>query len=74
MESTENIQVITDPTSGKVDCSGVRRMSFVKAFKAEIKCWRRISQEDDALLRTFSACVAMRMRGEDPDTLLPKGA
>lgn len=50
----------------------VRRINFLKAFRTEIKRWKRLSQQEDALLRIFCACVAMRMRGEDPDTLMPK--
>jgi len=52
--------------------TSVRRMNFLKAFKTEIKHWKRLSQEEDALLRIFCACVAMRMRGEDPEALMPK--
>jgi hypothetical protein len=52
--------------------TSARRMNFLKAFKAEIKHWKRLSQEEESLLIAFCACVAMRMRGEDPETLLPK--
>jgi hypothetical protein len=47
-----------------------RRLSFLKAFKLEIASWKRLTIEQESMLRMFSACVAMRMRGEDPKNLL----
>ena len=63
---------ISEAQSDQVEPLVGRRMSFAKAFKAEIMEWRRLSKDDESLLRMFSACVAMRMRGQDPATLLPE--
>lgn len=62
----------TDVDPAPLDPLVGRRLRFLPAFKAEIKQWRRLSNEDESLIRMFCACVAMRMRGEDPATLLER--
>ena len=45
-----------------------KRVPLPKAFRDEIKCWR-LSFGEESMLRVFVACVATRMKGENPDDL-----
>lgn len=47
-----------------------KRQSHLAAFKAEIREWKRLTAEEEVLIRIFCSCVAMRMRGEDPAEVL----
>ena len=49
-----------------------RRMRFLPAFREEIKNWKRVGFENEMMIRMFCCCVGMRMRGEDPATLLER--
>jgi len=53
-------------TSAPVDAIVIKRVRFAKAFQDEIKCWK-LSIDEDAMLRAFAACVAVRMKGENPE-------
>jgi hypothetical protein len=42
-------------------------MTFLGAYRAELKCWRGLSDSQWGLLCMFAAMVHMRMRGLNPD-------
>lgn len=42
-----------------------KRVRLAQAFRAEIKCWK-LSMEEEAIVRSLMACVAIRMQGKDP--------
>lgn len=46
------------------------RMTFEKAFRAEIRQWK-LSMEEESLIRMVAACVAIRMNGRKPSDVLP---
>jgi hypothetical protein len=45
--------------------SKVASRKYVAAVKAELRMWRRISRDDESMLRAFSAAVFVRMNGGD---------
>lgn len=48
------------------------REEFATTLKAELKQWRRLSFEQQSLLRAFCVCLAERIDGRDPEMLLPR--
>lgn len=40
-------------------------MKLIKAFHAEMACWKRLNSEQRATLMAFIYCLDLRMRGVD---------
>lgn len=52
----------------------MKRQRFKDAFRAELREWRRLTSDEEALLRIFCACVALRMKGKTIDSVLSSTA